>query len=137
MSGLTVNECWAAALAEAAEVLSGADNLERFLGAIEINHRLWLILTGVASGFPGKIEARIADFVMSMVYRAGRGIPDRNIEILIEINNHLSATLVGGQDVAAVRHRAELAWRAAAPRSIGLSSWLISEIERLTPPTET
>jgi hypothetical protein len=130
-AGLTVKEYWVAALAEAADALRSADNVDGFLSAIEVNHGLWSILAETAGRFPGTVDKRATDFVMSTAYGGGRGIPDRNVEMLIGINNTLSSTLAGEDDPALVRRRAELVWKKAAPGGMGLNIWLVQEIDRM------
>ena len=128
---LTLIESCAIALGEAAEAIDHAGNAETFLAAIEANHRLWLTLTGMARPILGIApDQRMIDFVISMSYKAGRGIPDQHIETLIGINRELAASLLPGQTVAAVRQRAETAWRKSGPHGMNLWGWLVAEIDR-------
>jgi hypothetical protein len=130
---LTLAEVCAIALNEAAEALDGASDADAFLVAIETNHRLWLTLTAIANRHLGDVvDERMANFVISMSYKAGRGIPDQSIEALIGINNELASTLTAGQDLAPIRRRAELAWKEAGGHGMALRIWLLSEIDRKT-----
>jgi len=130
---LTLAEICAIALAEAAEALDDADDANTFLTAIETNHRLWLTLTTIVRRhLDDVIDQRTADFVISMSYKAGRGIPDQNIEALIGVNADLAATLTGGCDLTPIRRRAELAWKEAGVHGMTLRTWLLSEIDRKT-----
>jgi hypothetical protein len=129
---LTLAESSAVALLAAAEALDGTDGADTFLAAIESNHRLWLALTRFAGRHGWTvIDPRMTDFVVSMSYKAGRGIPDEHIEALIGINRDVSSWLAAGGDVAAIRQRAEAAWTDAdRPTGMSLLTWLMSEIER-------
>ena len=130
---LTLAEICAIALAEAAEALDDADDANTFLSAIETNHRLWLTLTAIARRhLDDVIDQRTADFVISMSYKSGSGIPDQNIEALIGVNNELAATLTAGRDLTPIRRRAELAWKEGGGHGMTLRTWLLSEIDRKT-----
>lgn len=129
---LTLAERSAAALAEAADGLDGSDAADTFLAAIEDNHRLWLALTRFArrQGWT-VIDQRMTDFVISMSYQAGRGIPDEHVEALIGINREVASWLCAGGDLASIRRRVESAWRdAGRPSGMSRMVWLMSGIER-------
>jgi len=130
---LTLAEICAIALGEAAAALDSASDADTFLGAIETNHRLWLTLTAIARRhLDDVVDQRMAEFVISMSYKAGRGIADQSIEALIGVNNELASTLTAGRDLAPVRRRAELAWKEAGAHGMTLRIWLLSEIDRKT-----
>ena len=129
---LTLAEGSAVALVLAAEGLDGADDADTFLVAIGTNHRLWLALTGLAGRHAWEvIDQRMTDFVVSMSYKAGRGIPDEHVEALIAINRDVASWLTAGGDLAPIRRRAESVWAESGQgRGLRLMEWLISEIER-------
>ena len=129
---LTLTECCAVALSEAAAVLDSARCWEGFLAAIEGNHRLWLAMTveEVRGVLVVPIEQRTIDFVMSMSYRAGRGISDRHVEALIGIDKRMSAALIASDDFPAIRQRVELVRKSTLGDGMALGTWLMAEIER-------
>jgi hypothetical protein len=129
---LSLEESSAAALLEAAEELSAARDAEHFVEALNTNHRVWLALTDIAGRTAwGVPNPRMVDFVVATSCKAGHGVRDGDIEALIGINRDLSERLAAGRDLAAIRRRAELAWReSAAAASVPLHRWLIDEMER-------
>ena len=129
---LTLAERSAVALVEAAEALERAGDADSFLAAVENNHRLWLALTAIAGRHAWTaIDGRMTDFVVSMSYKAGRGIPDEHVEALIGINRDIASWLTPAGDLAALRGRAAAAWTETGhPAGLSLMVWLMAEIER-------
>ena len=129
---LSLEESSAAALLEAAEELSKADDAERFIQALDTNHRVWMTLTDIARRNSWKIlDNRLAEYVVATSKKAGKGVDDDDVETLIGINRNVSARLTGGHDLAAIQRRAMLAWQEnGRPRGMTLKRWLIAEMER-------
>ncbi|MCA1910072.1 MAG: DUF2934 domain-containing protein [Magnetospirillum sp.] len=129
---LTLVESTAAALAEAADDLSAATDPDRFVAALDINHRLWLTLVQIAADQDWHhLNRHLADFVVSASRTAGRGLSDERLETLVEINREVSKRLTSGRPLPAIRQRAKLAWQERGrPYGLPLDRWLISEMER-------
>ncbi|MCR6632735.1 MAG: flagellar biosynthesis regulator FlaF [Magnetospirillum sp.] len=129
---LTLPESSAVALTRAADEMADACDNQRFLAALDGNHRLWRALNEIAHAKGWRIpDRRIADYVMSTTHKAGRATSDDQIETLIAINRDMAAQLAGGQDLELVQRRAELAWRERGrPYGVRLDHWLIAEMER-------
>ncbi|CAA7621444.1 conserved hypothetical protein [Magnetospirillum sp. LM-5] len=129
---LSLEESSAVALLEAAEELSTAHDAERFVAALDTNHRVWMALSDVARRSAWKVfERRLADFVMTTTRKAGKGVRDDDVETLIGINRDLSSRLANGRDLGAIRRRAHLAWQEGGKgRGLSLDRWLIAEMER-------
>lgn len=129
---LTLNESTAAALAEAADDLCRACDADRFVAALDVNHRLWLALSRIASAKSWLDPNRhLADFVVSASRTAGRGLSDEKLEALVEINREVSKRLTSGRALSPIRQRAKLAWQERGrPYGVPLERWLIAEMER-------
>lgn len=129
---LTLAESTAAALAEAADDLSAATDADRFVAALDINHRLWLTLVQIAAAQDWHhLNRHLADFVVSASRTAGRGLSDERLETLVEINREVSKRLTSGRPLPAIRQRAKLAWQERGrPYGLPLDRWLIAEMER-------
>ncbi len=129
---LTLAESTAAALAEAADDLSSACDADRFVAALDVNHRLWLTLAQIAAAQDWRhLNRHLADFVVSSSRTAGRGLSDERLETLVEINREVCKRLTSGRALPAIRQRAKLAWQERGrPYGLPLDRWLISEMER-------
>lgn len=129
---LTLAESTAAALAEAADDLSAATDADRFVAALDVNHRLWMTLVQIAAAQDWHhLNRHLADFVVSASRTAGRGLSDERLETLVEINREVSKRLTGGRQLPAIRQRAKLAWQERGrPYGLPLDRWLIAEMER-------
>ena len=129
---LTLTESTAAALAEAADDLCAACDADRFVAALDMNHRLWLTLAQIATAKDWQDPNRhLAEFVVSASRTAGRGLSDERLETLVEINREVSQRLTRGRSLAPIRQRAKLAWQERGrPYGVPLERWLIAEMER-------
>lgn len=129
---LTLAESTAAALAEAADDLCSATDADRFVAALDVNHRLWLALSRIALDQSWHEPTRhLADFVVSASRSAGRGLSDERLETLVEINREVSKRLASGRALSPIRQRAKLAWQERGrPYGVSLERWLIAEMER-------
>ena len=129
---LTLAESTAAALAEAADDLCAAADADRFVAALDINHRLWLALSRIASSQAWHDPTRhLAEFVVTASRTAGRGLSDERLETLVEINREVSKRLTSGRSLSPIRQRAKLAWQERGrPYGVPLERWLIAEMER-------
>lgn len=128
---LSLAESGAAALEIAAGELDSADAPDKFIAALDNNHRLWLTLTEIAPTHGWSLPAQMADFVLSTSRKAGHCVCDDQVEALIAINHRLSRSLAGERDLGSIRRRAELAW---SERSVDapqpLDYWLLGEMRR-------
>lgn len=129
---LTLTESTAAALAEAADDLCTACDADRFIAALDMNHRLWLTLAQIATAKSWQDPNRhLADFVVTASRTAGRGLSDERLETLVEINREVSQRLTHGRSLTPIRQRAKLAWQERGrPYGVPLERWLIAEMER-------
>ncbi len=129
---LTLPESSAVALTKAADDMADASDSQRFLAALDGNHRLWHSLSRIAAAKGWSMpDRRVAEFVMTTTHKAGRRTGDDQIEALIAINREIAAQLAGSQDLELVTRRAELAWRERGrPYGVRLEQWLIAEMER-------
>lgn len=129
---LTLPESSAVALTKAADDMADATDSQRFLAALESNHRLWRSLSRIAAAKGWNLpDRRMTEFVMNTTHKAGRRTGDDQIETLIALNREVAAHLAGDQDLELVTRRAELAWHERGrPYGMRLEQWLISEMER-------
>ncbi len=127
---LTLAESGALALAEAAADLDSADDAEKFLSALERNHKVWLTIKDVAERENWTVpNPRMADYALATAGTMGRGVTDEELHALIAINREVSAHLAGG-DIEHIRQRAYFLWEnLGRPQGKDLEHWLIAEME--------
>ena len=129
---LTLAESCAVALLEAAADLDRADDSDKFLSALDRNHRLWISLVDIAARNGWDVPSqRLGDFVINSARRAGAGIRDEHVEVLIGINRETSSKLTSGRDLSTIRTRAELAWaERGGPNGMTMVGWLMTKMNR-------
>jgi hypothetical protein len=127
---LTLAESGALALAEAAADLDGADDAEKFLSALERNHKVWLTIREVAARENWAVpDPRQADYALATAGTMGRGVTDEELHTLVDITRQVSAQLAGG-DIEPIRRRARSLWEnRGRPQGKDLEQWLIAELE--------
>ncbi|HLO78632.1 MAG TPA: DUF2934 domain-containing protein [Magnetospirillum sp.] len=127
---LSLTESGALALADAATQLDHADDTEKFLLALERNHKVWQAIKLLAKRHGWNVPTPLlADFALATAQKMGRGVNDHQLSTLIDINRRISRELAGG-NIDAIRQRAYYIWEERGrPQGHDLEHWLIAEME--------
>lgn len=128
---LSAEEICAAALMDAADNLDLAADVHAFIGALEENHRLWLILrdTDMAKAWITP-ATRNADFLSMGFADQGRCASDAAVSAMIAINQQIAERFAAGENMESIRARVRLAHRESGTAG-GLVLWTLAQIVNL------
>ena len=129
---LSLAETGALALADAARDLDHADDAQKFLGALDRNHRVWKRIGQLAASRAWAIpDRRMVDYALKATGQSSGQIGhDDHIHALIHINRQVSKALAEGHDIERIRERAHVIWESCGrPQGEDMAHWLIAEME--------